>query len=111
MEVVVTTQNEVVIIEPIGRIDSTTSRDFGTRLLELIKAGTDRVLVDFSKVVYISSAGFRALLIAAQDSAEKKCALALCGLSPEIRRLFEIGAFIDDFQIYVSRDEGVAGST
>jgi anti-anti-sigma factor len=110
MEVVVTTQDKVVIVEPRGRIDSATSRDFGARLLDLVKAGYSRVLVDFSKVIYISSAGFRALLIAAQDSAEKNCALALCGLSPEIRRLFEIGAFIDDFQIYVSRDEGVAGS-
>jgi anti-anti-sigma factor len=111
MEIVVTTHDKVVIVEPNGRIDSTTSRDFGARLLDLIKAGTVRVVVDFSKVIYISSAGFRALLIAAQNSAEKNCALALCGLSPEIRRLFEIGAFIDDFQIYVTRDEGVAGST
>jgi len=110
MEVVVTTQDKVVIVEPRGRIDSTTSRDFGARLLQLFKAGTARVVVHFSKVIHISRAGFRALLIAAQDSAEKNCALALCGLSPEIRRLFEIGAFIDDFQIYVSRDEGVVGS-
>ena len=110
MEVVVTTHDKVVIVEPSGRIDSTTSRDFGARLLDLIKTGTSRVVVDFSKVVYISSAGFRALLIAAQDSGEKNCALALCGLSPEIRRLFEIGAFIDDFRIYASRNEGVADS-
>ncbi len=109
MEVVVTTQDKVVVVEPNGRIDSTTSRDFGARLLDLITAGTARVVVDFSKVIYISSAGFRALLIAAQNSAEKNCALVLCGLSPEIRRLFEIGAFIDDFRIYASRDEGVAG--
>jgi anti-anti-sigma factor len=110
MEVVVTTQDKVVIVEPKGRIDSTTSRDFGARLLDLIKAGTSRVVVDFSKVIYISSAGFRALLIAAQDSAQKNCAFALCSMSPEIRRLFEIGAFVDDFQIYVSREDGVAGS-
>jgi anti-anti-sigma factor len=110
MDVMVTTQDKVVIVEPTGRIDSATSRDFGARLLDLIKTGTSRVVVDFSKVIYISSAGFRALLIAAQNSAEKDCKLALCGLSPEVRRLFEIGAFIDDFQIYPSRDEGVAGA-
>ncbi|MGD9635772.1 MAG: STAS domain-containing protein [Pirellulales bacterium] len=110
MEVVVTRRDKVVIVEPSGRIDSTTSRDLGARLLDLIKADTARVVVDFSKVIYISSAGFRVLLIAAQNSTERDCALALCGLSPEIRRLFEIGAFLDDFQIFASRDEGVAGS-
>jgi anti-anti-sigma factor len=110
MEVVVTTLDKVAVVEPRGRLDSTTSRDFGARLLDPIKAGTARVVVDLSKVIYISSAGFRALLIAAQHSAERNCALALCGLSPEVRRLFEIGAFLDDFRIYASRDEGVAGA-
>jgi len=110
MEIVVTTQDEVVIVAPKGRIDSTTSREFGDRLLDLIKTGASRVVVDFSQVIYISSAGFRMLLIAAKDSAEKNRAFALCGLSREIQRLFEIGAFIDLFQIYASREEGVAGS-
>jgi anti-anti-sigma factor len=109
MDIVVTTQDQVTIVEPRGRIDSTTSREFGDRLLNLIKAGTSRVVVDFSKVIYISSAGFRVLLIAAQNSIEKKSVLALCSMSHEIRRLFEIGAFVDDFQIYVSREEGIAG--
>ena len=44
MEVVVTTQDKVVIVEPKGRIDSTTSRDFSARLLDLIKAGNTPVV-------------------------------------------------------------------
>ena len=110
MEIVVSTLDEVVIVEPRGRIDSTTSREFGDRLLDLIKEGTARVVVDFSNVVYISSAGFRALLIAAKDSAERNCAFALCSLSAEIHRLFEMGVFVDLFRIYGSREEGVAGA-
>ena len=110
MEIVVTTQDEIVIVAPKGRIDSTTSREFGDRLLDLIKAGTSRVVVDFSNVAYISSAGFRMLLIAAKDSTERNCAFALCSLNHEIQRLFEIGAFVDLFHIYESREEGVAGS-
>jgi anti-anti-sigma factor len=110
MEIAVMNQGEVVIVAPHGRIDSNTSREFGDRLLDLIKSGKARVLVDFSQVIYISSAGFRALLVASRNSAEKNGALALCSLSNEVRRLFEIGAFIDDFKIYVSRADGLAGS-
>ncbi len=110
MEIVVSTQDEVVIVEPRGRIDSNTSREFGDRLLDLIKEGTARVVVDFGQVIYISSAGFRILLIAAKDSAERNCNFALCGLSQEIHRLFEMGAFADLFRIYASREEGVTGA-
>ena len=109
MEIVVSTQEEVVIVEPRGLIDSTTSREFGDRLLDLIKEGTARVVVDFSEVVYISSAGFRILLIAAKESAERNCKFALCSLSQEIHRLFEMGAFADLFRIYESREESVTG--
>ena len=108
MEIVVSTQDEAVIVEPKGRIDSTTSREFGDRLLDLIRDGAARVVIDFSHVVYISSAGFRALLIAAKDSAERNSALVLCSMSQEIHRLFEMGAFLDLFRIVASRDEGLA---
>jgi anti-anti-sigma factor len=108
MEIVVSTHQGVVMVEPKGGIDSTTSRQFGDRLLDLIKEGTARIVVDFSNVGYISSAGFRALLIAAKDSADRNCVFALCSLSREVRRLFEIGCFLDLFRIYDSREESIA---
>jgi anti-anti-sigma regulatory factor len=33
---------------------------------------------------------------------------ALCGLTAEVRRLFDLGAFTDLFPIYSSREEGLA---
>lgn len=110
MEIVVSRRDNLVIVEPKGRIDSTTSQDFGARLLEAIKDETPRLLVDFSHVPYISSAGFRALLIAAKSAADKNCALDLCSLSAEVRRLFEIGAFASLFRIHASREEGITGA-
>lgn len=109
MEIVVSTHEEIAIVEPAGRIDSATSRELGERLGNLIKEGRQRVVVDFGRVGYISSAGFRVLLIAAKDSEDRNGAFALCNLSQEVRRLFEIGAFLDLFRIYPSREEGVAG--
>lgn len=105
MDVVVTTQSKIVVVEPKGRLDSTNSRDFGARLLDLIQSGSSRIVVDFSHVVYISSAGFRSLLIAAQKSLESNCEFALCALDPEVQRLFEIAALADEFRICVTREE------
>jgi anti-sigma B factor antagonist len=79
----------------------------GTKLTDLIKAGRKRVVLDLKNLVYISSAGFRALLLAGQLAEESQCALVLCSLSSEIQRLFDLGAFTDLFPIYSSREEGL----
>lgn len=108
MEIAISTQGDVAFVEPKGRVDTTTSRELGERLGALIKEGRPRVVVDFSRVAYISSAGFRILLVAAKTSMETNCTFGLCSLSREVRRLFEIGAFVDLFRIYDSREESVA---
>ncbi|HWI26525.1 MAG TPA: STAS domain-containing protein [Stellaceae bacterium] len=110
MEIVVSTHEHVTIVEPRGRIDSTTSRELGRWLQDLIQEGRQRLIIDFGRVAYISSAGFRVLLIAAKDAKDRSRGFALCNLSQEVRRLFEIGAFLDLFPIYPTREEGVAAS-
>ena len=100
-------RGDITIVEIKGRIDSNTAKTFGERLTGLIKAGRMRVVVDLKHLVYISSAGFRALLVAGQLAEESKGTLALCGLSSEVQRLFDLGAFTDLFVIYGSREEGL----
>lgn len=109
MDIAVSTHKGATIVELTGSIDSTTSRELGRRLQDLISEGSQRLVVDFGRVTYMSSAGFRVLMIAARDSEESHGSFALCNLSQEVRRLFEIGAFLDLFHIYPTREEGVAG--
>jgi anti-sigma B factor antagonist len=99
---------EITIVEVKGRIDSNTAKAFGERLTGLISAGRGRLVVDLRQIIYISSAGFRALLVAGRLAEETKGTLALCGLSAELQRLFDLGAFTDLFLIYPSRDESIA---
>lgn len=97
----------VTIVEVKGRIDSNTAKAFGEQLTALIKTGRARLVVDLQAIIYISSAGFRALLLAGRLADEANGTIALCGLSAEIQRLFDLGSFTELFPIYSSRDEGV----
>jgi anti-anti-sigma factor len=108
MEVIESSADGVTIMEPRGRMDTLGAKPFGERVVELIRAGTTRMLIDLGHIQYISSAGFRALLIARKQSAEREGKLVLCGLSAEVRRTFELGAFLDLFTICATRDEGLA---
>jgi anti-anti-sigma factor len=50
-------------------------------------------VIDLANVAYMSSAGFRSLLIVGKTVEQTAGQLALCGVSGEIKRLFDIGGF------------------
>jgi anti-anti-sigma factor len=91
-----------------GRLDSTTSPLLGERLTAILGAAKVGVLVDFSELEYISSAGFRVLLLAAKRADLHDCRFALCGVEGKVRQLFDLGGFMDLFTISSTRDEGIA---
>ena len=108
MEIVERQSGEITIVEIKGRMDSVTATAFDQRLTSLIRAGRARLIIDFKNIIYISSAGFRSLLVAAKLAEKTKGTLALCNLSAEVQRLFDLGAFTDLFVIYSSREEGLS---
>jgi anti-anti-sigma factor len=108
MEVTEQHTGKITIVEIKGRIDINTAKAFAERLTSLIKAGHARLVVDLKHIIYISSVGFRALLMAGQVAKGINGTLVLCSLSADVRKLFEIGAFTDLFAIYPSREEAVA---
>ena len=108
MEMIVETIGDVTRIAPKGNIDSATAARLGDRLKSIMVSGCNRLVVDMKDVPYISSAGFRCLLIAEKEAQRAGGHLALCGLAREVYRLFEIGAFTDIFTIGSSVEDCVA---
>ena len=107
MELIETQLNGMAAVDVKGRIDSNTAGLFQERLIWLIRSGCAGLIVDFRQVIYISSAGFKALLIAAKHGEESRCAMALCGIVGEVRRMFEISAFDQVFTIHGTREDCV----
>ena len=92
-----------------GRLDSLTAPQLDTELAPLLEAHDVRSLVfQLDRLEYISSAGFRVLLLAGRRAEETQSKFALCNLTAEVSRLFDLGAFTDLFLIYPSRDEGLS---
>ena len=100
----------VTVVAVKGRIDSTTAPALGERLTASLEAPKVRVLLDFSRLEYISSAGFRILLLAAKRADESGSRLVLCGVSGKVRQLFDLGGFLDLFSITATREEGIAAA-
>jgi anti-anti-sigma factor len=95
------------VLIPARRLDSSTAPDFETELLGRIQQGATAVLLDFSAVDYISSAGLRVILLAGKRLKATGGRLALCGLTEDCLEAFRISGFDTLFPLYGSVDEGL----
>jgi anti-anti-sigma factor len=107
VEVSETSDGAVTIVAVRGRLDSATAPTLGERLSGTLTSPGRRLLIELSQLEYISSAGFRVLLLAARRAAETDGQIVLAGVSGKVRQLFDLGGFLDLFRICTSRDEGV----
>ena len=107
MQIVEARRDGVDVVAPKGRIDSTTAALLDERLAPLVGAARPRLVVDFSNVDYISSAGLRIMLLAARRVQEAGGHLALCGMGAAVRQVFYLAGFLPLFFICASRDEAV----
>jgi len=92
-----------------GRIDSSNAGSLTENLNALIAAGTGNLLLDLAQLAYLTSAGFRAMLIVSDEAEKHGGSLALCNVSGDVRELFEMGGMLDVFVIHDSRDKALNG--
>src|SRR5229473_6744925 len=81
-----------IVLRPEGRLDSVTSPAFQEQLLTAVQSGLVDIVVDFSAVEYVSSAGLRGLMTAAKVK-PKELRLAAIGLNPVVQEIFTISRF------------------
>ena len=93
----------VVLIEVMGRIDHTTAKAFEDALSPHVSgcAGEDKILLlDFSGVTFVSSAGLRVLMIAAKQCRKQNGKMVLAALRPMIQEVFQISRFDSLFELF-----------
>ena len=99
--------DQCVIIGITRRLDTSNYSILEKKLMDLIDTHQDRILVDCSKMDYVSSSGLRILLMALKKITMVKGKFVLCGLQENIREIFEISGFTNIFEIYTSQDEAL----
>jgi anti-anti-sigma factor len=99
---------DICVVRPEGRLDGASGPAFEKELIGNIDKGARKLLLDFSKLQYISSAGLRIVLIAAKRMKAGGGRLALCSLNRQINEVFEISGFSSILDICPSYDDAVA---
>jgi anti-sigma B factor antagonist/stage II sporulation protein AA (anti-sigma F factor antagonist) len=87
---------DALVLRPTGTIDHITAPAFRAALdphLTNCTAGGDRVVLDFSEVPYISSAGLRVLILASKQAKAQGGTIAVAALQPLPIEIFAISRF------------------
>jgi len=95
-----TNHEKAIVIEIEGRLDTTNFGQFEQKIMGRINDGKINILVNCSKMDYVSSSGLRVFLMALKKLTSLNGRFALCGLQSNIREIFEISGFTSIFNIY-----------
>jgi anti-anti-sigma factor len=96
------------LVSVAGRLDMISAGPLEQELEGLIAAGNRRLVIDMSALDYLSSAGLRALLVAARRLQEPPGTLALIGLRGMVKEVLEIAGLANVFPCYADERELLA---
>ncbi len=83
--------SELVRIEE--KLDVVASKAFEAELLAKLEVADPVLYVDFARCPYVSSAGLRAVLIAAKTARKADKRIVLAGMNPVVREVFKVSGF------------------
>lgn len=98
----------VSILRVSGYVDTTTSPDLERRLQALLRDRRYHVVVDLTRVEYISSAGWGIFISEIREIREHGGDLKLAGMIPDVKEVFDLLEFENILQAYTDADLAAA---
>ncbi|MFC1743637.1 STAS domain-containing protein [Candidatus Riflebacteria bacterium] len=103
------TINDKTIVCFDGRLDSNTARETEQRFSEMLDSGVNKLIVNFEKLEYLSSAGLRILFEVAENLEEADGSLRICSLNETVKEIFEISGFNSLFNVFETEEQALEG--
>ena len=107
MRISIKATDDVMVLDIEGKLDALTSPEAESRITRLVEDGANKILVDFDKLDYVSSAGLRVLLSAAKRLESDGGELRICCLNDIVKEVFDISGFIKIFKVFASVSEAL----
>lgn len=96
------------VLQITGEIDAKTAPELKLQLELLIGNGSTNLILDFSNLTYISSAGIGVLSATLKFLKEKSGDLVLCNLSKEVKDTLDLMYFTKKVKVFTSVDGALA---
>ena len=108
MEITADKMGDVTVaMIPVDELDASNAGEFKRDIAPVLQANTKLVL-DLSQVRFVDSSGLGAMLSCLRQISAKSGDLKLCGMSKQVRALFELVRMHRIFDIYGTRAEAAS---
>lgn len=88
MQITKSEQGKWIVLTLVGKLDNTGAQQLESELAPLLTGGA--LALDFKEVEYVTSSGFRSLMIGLKQQSAKQGRFVLCQMSDPVRRYFDI---------------------
>lgn len=93
MDIYLTQQDGISVLNIDGRLDASSVPSFDAEWKRMLDGGVDKLIVNFEKLEYISSAGLRGVLMLAKTAKMKKTNIIFAGMQAMVADMFRISGF------------------
>lgn len=92
-------EGNIIVVSLSGRVDSTNSDELTTKLRGYNRADLRAIILNLSSLSYITSAGFRSLMLAKNDAQSRKRNFILAGVHEKLRELLSLTGLFAYFEV------------
>ena len=101
--------NDIKVVQFDGKLDSNTAKDAEASLNDLLSQEANKILIDFEKLDYTSSAGLRVLLSTSKQLKAVGGELRLCNLNETVQEIFDMSGFSSILSVFASESDAIEG--
>jgi anti-anti-sigma factor len=99
---------DTCVVTAKGRLDGNASADFADHVGRLIESQNPKLLIDFTSIDFVSSAGVWAVLVLSRRIKSAGGSLALCSVRDSVREVLDVSDFASMLSIHSARAEAIA---
>ncbi len=97
--------DETSVLHVGGYLDAHTASKFESKIQEIVKAGKYNIILNFTDLEYISSAGLGVIMGNIEDIRNHDGDIKLTGMNEKIYRVFDLVGFPSLYEIYKTQEE------
>jgi anti-anti-sigma factor len=101
---------EKIVLELFGRIDAMSISVLDKKIESLVADGHKKLILDFSNIDYLSSAGLRLLLSLTKKLKKDEGFLVVFGMNPDVMEIINIAGFEKVINICQSQQQAISFS-
>ncbi|WP_034296539.1 STAS domain-containing protein [Herbaspirillum sp. RV1423] len=105
MKIETSQSNEVLIVRAAGRLDSAGASEFVRQLTMRCDGTARRLILDFSELTELGSAGLRVLFLLSKKAQGARDRLLVAGMQPAVREVFDNTGFAALYKVIESIQE------